>query len=177
MKPVCTAYDWNFKPTYLALSTPAADHPIRRADGAVYLVGNPTRITSGIFGTLSFLARLPRVAALPCPSGWQGPRPPLLTNGKYPNTNAYDFTVGTLVPISFETDGYAHPDTISFFTRYIKYGMSDGTATEPVWTTQTRTEYVRRMHVVRTTLSIAIARTTANTLLYGATTLLVADHT
>ena len=52
--------------------------------------------------------------------------------------------------------------------------MSEGTATEPVWTPQTRTEYVRRMHVVRTTLSmigvsIAIARTTANTLLHGRT--------
>ena len=29
---------------------------------------------------------LPRGAAPPCPSGRQGPRPPLLTNGKYPNT-------------------------------------------------------------------------------------------
>ena len=58
-----------------------------------------------------------------------------------------------------------------------KYGMSDGTATEPVWTTQTRTEYARRMHVVRTILYIAIARTTANTLLHGANTLLVTGHT
>ena len=39
--------------------------------------------------------------------------------------------------------------------------MSDETATEPVWTPQTRTEYARRMHVVRTTLSIAVVRTTA----------------
>ena len=42
--------------------------------------------------------------------------------------------------------------------------LSDGTATEPLWTPQTRTEYARRMHVVCSTLSIAIARTTANTL-------------
>ena len=35
----------------------------------------------------------------------------------------------------------------------------------------------RRMHVVRTTLSIAIARTTANTLLHGANTLLMTGHT
>ena len=42
---------------------------------------------------------------------------------------------------------------------------------------QARTEYARRMHVVRTTLFIAIVRTTANTLFYGATTLLVAGHT
>ena len=66
---------------------------------------------------------------------------------------------------------------MAFFKRYIKYGMSNGTATEHVWTSQTITEYARRMHVVRTVLSIAIARTTANTLLYGATTLLVAGHT
>ena len=37
MEPVCTAY--GFKPTFLALSTPAAGHPIRRADGAVCLGG------------------------------------------------------------------------------------------------------------------------------------------
>ena len=43
---------------------------------------------------------------------------------------------------------------------YIKYGMSDRTAIEPVWTSQTRTEYARRIHVVCTTLSISIARTT-----------------
>ena len=66
---------------------------------------------------------------------------------------------------------------MAFFKRYIKYGMSDGTATEPVWTSQTRTEYARRMHVVSTTLSIAIARTTANTLLHGANTLSVTGHT
>ena len=33
------------------------------------------------------------------------------------------------------------------------------------------------MHVVRTTLSIANARTTSNTLLHGANTLLVTGHT
>ena len=55
--------------------------------------------------------------------------------------------------------------------------MSDGTATEPVWTPQARTEYARRMHVVSTTLSIAIARTTANPLLHGANTLLVTGQT
>ena len=92
-------------------------------------------------------------------------------------TTAYDFTVGTLVPISFETGGYAHPDTIAFFTRFIKYGMSDGTATKPTWTSQARSEYTRRMHHVRITLSIAIARTSANTLLHGANTLLVTGHT
>ena len=82
-----------------------------------------------------------------------------------------------LVPLSFETGGYAHPDTMAFFKRYIKYGMSDGTATEPVWTSQTRAEYARRIHVVCTTLSIAIARTTANTLLHGSNTLSVTGHT
>ena len=66
---------------------------------------------------------------------------------------------------------------MAFFKRYIKYGMSDGTATEPVWTPQMRTEYARRMHVVRTTLSIVIARTTANTLLHGVNTLLVTGQT
>ena len=75
-------------------------------------------------------------------------------------SNAYDFTFGTQVLISFETGGYAHPDTIAFFKRFIKYGISDGTATEPAWTPQARTEYARRMHVVRTTLSIAIATLT-----------------
>ena len=64
---------------------------------------------------------------------------------------------------------------MAFFKKYIKYGMSDGTATEPVWTPQTRTEYARRMHVICSTLSISIARTTANTLLHGANTLLVTD--
>ena len=73
--------------------------------------------------------------------------------------------------------GYVCPVTVAFFKRYIKYGISDGTATEPVWTPQTRTEYASRMHVVCTTLSIAIARTTANTLLHGANTLLVTGHT
>ena len=58
-----------------------------------------------------------------------------------------------------------------------QYGMSDGTASEPAWMPQARTGYARRMHVVRTTLSIAIARTTANTLFYGATKLLAAFHT
>ena len=70
-----------------------------------------------------------------------------------------------------------HIDTMAFFKRYNKYGMSNGTATEPVWTPQTRTEYARRMHVVRTALSIAIARTTGNTLLHGANTLPVTGHT
>ena len=119
---------------------------------------------------MSSLTPLPHVAAPPCSLGRQGPRPHKRKVTKY--TNAYDFTVGTLVPISFETGGYAHPDTIAFFKRYIKYGMSAGTATEPAWTLQARTEYASRMHVVRT-----IARTTANTLLYGATTLLAAGHT
>ena len=67
----------------------------------------------------------------------------------------------------------APPDTIAFFERYIKYGLSDGTAFDPVWTRQTRTEYVQSTHVVRTTLSI----TTTNALLYGVNTLLVADLT
>ena len=40
-----------------------------------------------------------------------------------------------------------------------------------------RPEYARRIHVVCTTLSIAIARTTDNTLLHGANTLLVTGHT
>ena len=66
---------------------------------------------------------------------------------------------------------------MAFFKRYIKYGMSDGTANEPAWAPQARTEYGRRMHVVRTTLSIAVARTTANTLLHGANTLSVTGHT
>ena len=55
--------------------------------------------------------------------------------------------------------------------------MSTGTATEPVWTSQTRQEYARRMRVARTTISIAIARTTAITLLQGANTLTVTGHT
>ena len=55
--------------------------------------------------------------------------------------------------------------------------MSDGTVTEPAWMSQARTEYARRVRVVRTTLSIDIACITANTLLYGATTLLAAGHT
>ena len=55
--------------------------------------------------------------------------------------------------------------------------MSTGTAFEPVWTSQNRQEYARRMHVARTTISIAIARTTAITLLQGANTLTVTGHT
>ncbi len=82
-----------------------------------------------------------------------------------------------LVPFAFETSGYADPRTVAFLKRYIKYGMSTGTATEPVWTSQTRQEYARRMHVARTTISIAIARTTAITLLQGANTLTVTGHT
>ena len=82
-----------------------------------------------------------------------------------------------LVPFAFETSGYADTRTIDFLKRYIKYGMSTGTATEPVWTSQTRQEYARRMHVARTTISIAIARTTAITLLQGANTLTVTGHT
>ena len=54
--------------------------------------------------------------------------------------------------------------------------MSDWTATEPAWTPQARTEHARRMHVIHTTISIVIARTTANTLLHGANTLLVTGH-
>ena len=54
--------------------------------------------------------------------------------------------------------------------------MSDGDAYKPVWTRETRTEYAHRVHVVRTTLSVAIARTTANTLLHGANTLSVTGH-
>jgi hypothetical protein len=82
-----------------------------------------------------------------------------------------------LVPFAFETSGFADSRTIDFLKRYVKYGMSTGTATEPVWTSQTRQEYARRMHVARTTISIAIARTTAITLLQGANTLTVTGHT
>ena len=145
-------------------------------------MANLTRIASGIFGTLSSLTQLPRVAAPPCPLGRQGPPAASAVHKqkitKY--TTAYDFTVVTLAPISFETGGYAHPDTMAFFKRFIKYGMSDGISdgavTEPACTPQARSVYTRRMHAFRTTLSIAIARTTANTLLYGVTTLLVAGH-
>ena len=56
--------------------------------------------------------------------------------------------------------------------------MSTGSATEPFWT---RLEYARRMHVARTTIFIAIARTTAITLIQGANsaanTLTVTGHT
>ena len=55
--------------------------------------------------------------------------------------------------------------------------VTTGTATDPVWTSQTRQEYARRMHVARTTISIAIARTTAITLLQGANMLTVTGHT
>ena len=171
-EPVCTAYGFEFKSTFLSPSTLAADHPIRRADGTVCL--------GGIHYLWDLVISHPSAARC-------GTSPSVGTAGsaasaahkrkitKY--TTAYDFPCGTLVPISFETGGYAHPDTMDFFKRYIKYGMSDGTATEPVWTPQTRNEYARRMHVVRTTLFIAIARTTANTLLHGANTLLVTGHT
>jgi len=83
----------------------------------------------------------------------------------------FDIPVGLLVPFSFETSGYADDNTIKFLKRFVKWGMSTGTATEPVWNLQTRTEYARRMHVARTTISIAIARTIANTLLHGAKSL------
>ena len=172
MEPVCTAYGFNFKPTFLALSTPATDHLIRRADGAVCLGGiyylwdlvisHPiaarcgTSLSVGSAGSTASAAHKRKITTY---------------------TTAYDFPYGTLVPISFETGGYAHPDTMAFFKRYIKYGMSDGTATESVWTSQTRTEYARRIHVVCTTLSIANARTTANTLLHGANTLSVTGRT
>ena len=82
-----------------------------------------------------------------------------------------------LVPFAFETSGYADVRTISFLKRYIKYGMSTGAATEPIWTSESRAEYARRMHEARTTISIAIARTTAITLLMGASTLTVTGNT
>ena len=55
--------------------------------------------------------------------------------------------------------------------------MSTGAATEPIWTSESRAEYARRMHEARTTISIAIARTTAITLLMGASTLTVTGNT
>ena len=90
--------------------------------------------------------------------------------------------------VSFETGGYVHPDTMDFFKRYIKYG--DGLLQEVHQVRHVRQDCnrtrldvpdenrdARRMHVVRSTLSIAIVRTTANTLLHGANTLLVTGHT
>ena len=104
MEPVCIAFGFDFKPSFLALSTPAADHPIRRADGAVCL--------GGIHYLWELVISHPSAARC-------GTSPSVGTAGsaasaahkrkitKY--TTAYDFPYGTLVPILFETGGYAHP--------------------------------------------------------------------
>ncbi len=73
------------------------------------------------------------------------------------------------MPFAFENSGYADTRTVRIFSN-IKYGMSTGTALG-LLLNQTRSDYARRMHVARTTISIAIARTsgtTAITLLQGA---------
>ena len=72
---------FNFKPTFPALSTLAADHLIRRADGAVCL-GGIHYLWDLVTVTLSSLTLLPRGAAPPSQSGRQVPRHLLFTNGK-----------------------------------------------------------------------------------------------
>ena len=182
MEPVCIAYGWDFKPTYLALSTPTADHPIQRADGAVRLEGNLYQENLWYLWDLVISHPIAASCGTSLSIGTAGSAESVAHKRKVTKIHKCLRLHGRdTVSISFETGRYAHPDTTAFFKKFIKYNISDGTATEPVWTPQTRTEYDRRMHVVCstvcTTLSIAIARTTANTLLHGANTLLMTGYT
>jgi len=83
---------------------------------------------------------------------------------------------GYIVPLSFETSGFADPETVGFLKDYVKYGMSTGPATEPVWTRESKIEYAARVRWACSTIAIAVARTVANTLLHGATTLTERGH-
>jgi hypothetical protein len=85
--------------------------------------------------------------------------------------NLFDIPVGRLVPFSYETGGFVDPDTLDFIRTFVKYGMAEGDETEPEWTPYNRAEYQKRCRSVCDTISIAIARSVANTLITGSVAL------
>ena len=54
--------------------------------------------------------------------------------------------------------------------------MATGSAMEPAWTRESKIEYAARVRWACSTIAIAVARTVANTLLHGATTLTERGH-
>lgn len=81
------------------------------------------------------------------------------------------FNLASLVPFAMESCGHIHPASWSYLKSVIKNGLSDDPSKELVWTAQNRAIYADRVFEARSILSVALARTTAISLLAGATTL------
>ncbi len=69
------------------------------------------------------------------------------------------------------TCGHIHPASWSYLKNVIKDGLSDSPGKELIWTAQNRAVYADRVFEARSILSVALARTTAISLIEGATTL------
>ena len=120
MEPI-TSYGLELQKTLLAFSTLADDHPLRRADGAVCMGG--VHYLWDLFISRPIAARCGSSLSV----GTAGSAASTAHKRKVTNyTTAYDFTAGTLVPLSFETGGYADPDTIALLKRYVKYACLKG---------------------------------------------------
>jgi hypothetical protein len=81
------------------------------------------------------------------------------------------FNLASLVPFAMETCGHIHPASWSYLKNVIKDGLSDSPGKELIWTAQNRAVYADRVFEARSILSVALARTTAISLIEGATTL------
>jgi len=84
---------------------------------------------------------------------------------KIKHYSIFDIPVGKCVPLSFETGGCFDPRTLSFFKAFVKFGLASGAETQPAWDAATRIEYNTRLRSICVYVSLAIARSVADTLL------------
>jgi hypothetical protein len=151
----------------------ARDADLERADIAVTKGGRTILLDLVISHPNA--ARGGAATSLDPPSSCAASRSARLSKLNKYNKN-YVIPDGYFVPLSFETSGFADPETVGFLKDYTKYGMSTGSASEPAWTRETKIEYAARVRWACSTIAIAVSRTAANTLLHGATTLTERGH-
>ena len=133
---------------------------VNRADIAVFLAGH-THL-------LDVVITHPVAASNPKTATTAGAAAAAAFNAKDTHyNNLFDVPVGKMVPIAFETGGFTHPDTTRFFQRFVKWGLATGNNTQPEWTTSSRTEYAARLRSICVSVSLALARTVANSLIDG----------
>ena len=70
------------------------------------------------------------------------------------------------MPLSIETGGFCDKATTGFFKAFVKYSLATGNSMQPnEWTSSLRAAYSYRLQSIRAAVSIAVARSVANTLL------------
>jgi len=78
---------------------------------------------------------------------------------------------GHMVPLIAETGGRLHPVFISYMKSVIETDLIKDGSTEVAWTPAVRSIFTSRLHSALVTISIAIARSVAISLIYGSTVL------